>query len=1129
MSHTWGLINFIILLPQSLGIFTFLLLVLITTTTAFVSHDYPDYTLSSGEKMQMIIDNAGPKRQEQRLNAEKHYHKTMDLEEAVRHRETLDDSVTSKTWAPAAKDDPMETVESAQLKSQLAHAEDILRNTPTQTKTNEPIKPSDLVFDGMDCSRPLNKQAVIPIEAKDCATPAVATNMVNATYVILQKALFLRQKAYLCNFRYSQVTLYCGVYDHQTLNPRLTHWNLPVEMSPLDCMKAWQDRKYRDFTLQRNGKVSAFEDTIGKTWTTDEGEVKCQGEKGIVKVPSQKDRETKFIQQNRMVQFRQYDMALMEVDIKVDFHTGKVYPSGTGLVLNCDYDDGGCIGDSGVYTWGRKSGTDYCPYYQARISTGADVTSGEGTAFISDHSLIRLVHREPIKVCGNFEIRSTQFPRLFLASERLTKYGPHSFSQQLAPQELAPMLYSNVKTDFSYHYLGTYVTKKFKELMVEECKARKLRESAVFSNSAAEQRIFSEGESAYIGNSFFVTASGEMYWQYQCLPLKATFRYTKDVCYNALPVNLAKPLHERFVKSHIQLPDFAGMINASAFGHSNKDLHAIEFFLEPRTRLLITQASQTPCSDEFPALWKNSRGDWMAINPNISHHVPPREMTIAEGLARFNLDPPKELDFGNGLYTYDMVLDAARIRQIGSQRKDFLNRILNQVSPVSPDQRGYMPGDVFPDLKEIDFSLWGQIQEFVKEYAAWICLAALLVFVSQFITWFLRQVYKAYSLRATGGDGWDIFISLVFPDFFVGRLMNLRRRMENAIAGPPVEGLFQRFKVDSCLMPRAEPPGDDDQRGPLPLEDQSPVRRRHVRQLPEGGGTRDDGEIRTRVFEPRGPSPTTGSPYEAARAMLKSVRRLSWTGQRGHGRSLFPGGDDVGLNGSGQRDGVALQTFHAGREVRPDARTGWGTGAGEVTRPLLSPAEQTPFNAQEGQARPRGEGQGQGGQHQGGNLGLGGLLHLPGESEAGRTVLHRRSQSHVGTHVRFQPLVDGPGQSPTSALEGTRTVQPGPHVRFDLAESHLRNVNEGEQANVQAAVGLLNVPQTIFDGGRTRRPEQQGPQDQTSHTERGQPDESGGVRNQTRNDAAGNPSAPEYETEEDEEPLYANPMGHTKG
>jgi hypothetical protein len=102
--------------------------------------------------------------------------------------------------------------------------------------------------------------------------------------VLLQKVPKVRIKIRKCKVTKTVVPLYCGHYDHQTMVTPLAKWGVPSRVPVHHCQQWWLNKENNSVVSSRhplmvNADTNILVETLGRTWVTEEGEVKCKGEK----------------------------------------------------------------------------------------------------------------------------------------------------------------------------------------------------------------------------------------------------------------------------------------------------------------------------------------------------------------------------------------------------------------------------------------------------------------------------------------------------------------------------------------------------------------------------------------------------------------------------------------------------------------------------------------------------------------------------------------------------------------------------------------------------------------------------------------------------------------------------------
>ena len=94
---------------------------------------------------------------------------------------------------------------------------------------------SDREVSVYDCSEPVDPKAIVPRGMEDCKAPVKEVEVVNKTYVLLQRAQFEKLKVRSCRQVYSRLAFYCGAEDHQTFIRLISFINKPKEYDVHAC------------------------------------------------------------------------------------------------------------------------------------------------------------------------------------------------------------------------------------------------------------------------------------------------------------------------------------------------------------------------------------------------------------------------------------------------------------------------------------------------------------------------------------------------------------------------------------------------------------------------------------------------------------------------------------------------------------------------------------------------------------------------------------------------------------------------------------------------------------------------------------------------------------------------------
>ena len=404
-------------------------------------------------------------------------------------------------------------------------------------RTTTTLPPDQQEFTGFDCSKPINRESVVPEGSPDCDQSIDAPKEVkNVTMLVLQRVNYVRQPAKRCSIRRTVISSYCGSYSHVTLIPQLSFFDVPQDVSPEDCEKMFEHKGYRAKDgqwkkLEIGAKNIRNYEQSGKTWFSST-DVSCEG--GNVWYAGQLRQQIM-----RMVQ----DVVTLEdIEISVD-EEDEVISSTDQIVLGCRYPERKCVSGKTAYVWEQLSQKERCPYFLSRKVTGQNVVAPDGTtAFIStDGSMIRLLHQGLAADCGQQIIR-TNYKKIFLTEA----IDEAQFLRRIHHLEMSVITYSNVKADYTYHVSTAWVTGQFNQLVSQECKNGRDEQHIDFAAAAASQAAADDGITVSLGRGYFATAAAETWIRYQCRELKVRAVPT-NLCFNGLLVDLMPDDKRRYL------------------------------------------------------------------------------------------------------------------------------------------------------------------------------------------------------------------------------------------------------------------------------------------------------------------------------------------------------------------------------------------------------------------------------------------------------------------------------------------------------------------------------------------------------------------------------------------------------
>lgn len=585
------------------------------------------------------------------------------------------------------------------------------------------LKAEQFQFLTYDCSNPTKLRSVSPPELKDCEVEAEGKSEEAKTYTLLQKADYMRVKTKMCQVTRTRLGYYCGTYGHQTFVPQITHIQEPVKITAQQCMEMHTTGKFKvdgaSYPVTLDTPTTLNLERVGKTYYT-HSDVTCEGgtwyDKGIPR-PG-------------INVYESYNILIQEPEVMVDGED-KVVVAQTQRELPCPFGKEKCEFTGGrTYLWTYTTGSARCPYYKVRTVTGKEVLGADGNVvFMStDGSMTRTVKKAPKTACDQ-PVFTTNYHKLFL-TEAL---GDDNFNRPLHLAEMSVTTYSNNKDDFLYGKLTDYVKQEFAAVLREDCRQRQASRTTDFPGIAAEQAAVSDGETAAMGQGWFVTAAGEGWYQYQCQHILVTARETKE-CWAGLPVTLTDHDKNRYLAQRYEAGYDADIV-------SNKT----EFFIEPHTRRLTTVGVPMPCVDYFAPVYRDSKGRWIKVCPQIQLVDAPEE------LQKDNYRPknshPEEFNFEEGgIYEAAAVRAMDKFSQAPRRQKE-LNSALVIMKTGNGEARRYSPHDVFPQIPDVDFDLWGGFWEWVDRWGRALSLFLLIITIFKIITTIMGFLFRCHTAR----------------------------------------------------------------------------------------------------------------------------------------------------------------------------------------------------------------------------------------------------------------------------------------------------------------------------------------------------------------------------------------------
>lgn len=616
------------------------------------------------------------------------------------------------------------------------------------------LKAEQFQFLAYDCSNPAKLKSVSPPELKACETTPQGDKVVTKTYNLLQRADYVRTKATACQVTRTRLGFFCGAYSHQTFVPMASQFEEPIKITGEQCAMMQYTQKYdiggTKYDIQPDTPNIINVETVGTTEFT-YTDVTCYGGDWVDNGRTRKGLNI----------FESYTVLVQRVEVMVD-SDDKVIVANTQSELPCPFGKEECefVGGS-TYVWRYLSGRARCPYYQVRRVAGKEVKGEDGrTVFMStDGSMTRVVRKSPKTACDQ-PIFTTNYHKLFLTEV----LDDHVLNRPLHLAEMSVTTYSNNKDEFLYGQLTNYVNEEFAAVLQEDCRRQRARRLVDFPGIAAEQAAVSDGETASLGHGYFVTASGEGWYKYQCVHILTTAREDKD-CWAGLPVTLTDADRNRYIAQR----------HEAGYDDINSG-NGTEFFIEPHTRRLTSVGVPMPCVRYLAPVYEDTKGRWIRVAPEIELADPPEELEW-DKFKEISAANPAHFDFeAGGIYEAEAIRAMDRFNQAPRRQKELNSAMVIMRGGGDGGNGRYSPHDLFPQIPNVDFDLWGKFWNWVDRYGRVLSLFLLTVTIFKVITTIAGFLFRCHTARRHRGSLMAIVLAC-FPSALhsvLDRVVDLR-------------------------------------------------------------------------------------------------------------------------------------------------------------------------------------------------------------------------------------------------------------------------------------------------------------------------------------------------------------------
>ena len=657
---------------------------------------------------------------------------------------------------------------------------------------------------GFDCSKPQNIRDFHLDQTIDCDAHGdldVANTDRQASYQLLQETDKQVVEGYKCTVQIDRHYQYCGVYDHSLTGSK---WNLNrAPYRRLDatfCRRMGRGTFVTDkdtlFPIEMNRENVIIEETVGKTYNTASGELKCIG------APVTLDGDDGEIKQAVIVTKYYATVTTETFHLKTD---GTVLALTSGEILDAEPRDEEAEGPQTIFIW--KFDVNFCylgflqafDAYEVPVTPQQSKTSSETLSIVmaKDDSLIRVRKQAPISKCGRV-LSSTNYPALFIYPTS----SPRQFTEKIHPSEVKIQTYVDNQDDFLYHHLTDQIEDQFQDLLAATCHHRSFfRASSMYLASQHPEFM-----SFQYRNGSFAAIAGESLYLYDCKavivqPLEA------DQCFEQL---LVKNLN-----STIEDPR--------------------PLFLEPLSRELTHAGVPIPCSNQFAPKFRTLSGMWIAATPSLTMARTPKALAVSSPNTQIQFE---DTDFSaGGIYTDETWHKVEEFIEFKGMRRSLGAQLTHQTA--SGKVGTYVgPSQIFPKTTELEWTAlaWGWFKGTIYKIGQIATYVMGILSILKFISYLVHVCanFPAISRQYNGNALMALFWAFN-PISFLLSVLPRRRPRQNLPEDPeaPEEPQDQHPKR---APPRPNAPPEEQpplQLGPIPNVQIPNLQMPRIPQLPQ--------------------------------------------------------------------------------------------------------------------------------------------------------------------------------------------------------------------------------------------------------------------------------------------------------
>ena len=656
----------------------------------------------------------------------------------ARDRQTYDPHRSAFEEPMLSDDNGNRLVENINTASALHLTNDQLKDMQSQ--------PGSYFLGGYDCKRPKGITATSSVIIGKCSIPDIGKvkQSDEREFQVVQTKTKTELKGYRCKRTVTQMTSYCGTYDHSTPIPQHTFFQEPVRVSSAECWsmginKVYRDLQGKDHQITPGIEIAISYFKLGNTRGSegiDGNQVRCTGGQFMID----------NVLVDRTVIYVRERIKLQE-EIFVERKDHSLIATYDNLRLDCKKEDKLCQAGKTSYVW-HLDEQDNCEVGYVNVFRGS-VTSADSVTdkivMSTDGSLQRFILRGQTEKCGRSVFR-TNYPEIFLyemTSDANIKTNP--FQTKLDHSERKLALFVTNRDDYLYHRLKNQLREEFSDVWRHDCQ-RRFEDTKTTHYMSREMPGF---HTYRIGGNTFLTTAGEVVYTYKCKPVLLQALQTKR-CYDALPVRVLDDEH--------------------LYEEAPSDDTPPESFLEPLTHRLTQISAALPCRPGFHARYQDIFGRWFSVSPTLLEAGEPGDITIVEKLQNSSLHITPDEDFSqNGIYSNKELDELQAYLEFGRKERVLTYKLTEQASYSHPDSF-ITPGILFPN-NVVPGGSWptfvmGRVWGWLRSFGEITSIIVALVFIIRLL-WYLAKVScSCYHIHSVDGCSPNLAWSFCSDVFF---------------------------------------------------------------------------------------------------------------------------------------------------------------------------------------------------------------------------------------------------------------------------------------------------------------------------------------------------------------------------